>query len=327
MLRRVGTAACRAAARRDFRTDAYGLARTLIALGTLSTLLFSHSTSLFRPGTGIPQWPVCASVTKLSLFCVFGQQNLELARWVSVAVLLVVASGWRPRWTGLAHWYVAWSLILSAILVDGGDQIAAILALLLVPVTLADGRRWHWDPAPGGVPSTTRGFAARLVPLSFLFAARLQVAGIYLHASVGKLKVEEWRDGTAVYYWFTDAWFGFPSYLQFLAPALNQPLVVAGITWGAIVLELFLFTGLVMERRWRPWMMVAGMGFHLGIAAVHGLLSFALAMWGGLILFLWPLERPFEVRARALALSAALRARLRAAFPALPGRESPVAGD
>src|SRR5439155_8663926 len=82
-------------------TNVYGVARTLIALGTLATLAFSHSTSIFRPAVGIDQVPQCVGPARASLFCAFGHDHLELARWVAVATLTVVAIGWRPRVTGL----------------------------------------------------------------------------------------------------------------------------------------------------------------------------------------------------------------------------------
>jgi len=47
--------------------------------------------------------------------------------------------------TGALHWYVAYSFINSATVIDGGDHIASILAFLLLPVTLTDTRKWHWS--------------------------------------------------------------------------------------------------------------------------------------------------------------------------------------
>lgn len=325
MLTRLGTAARRWAAARDPHTNVYGLARTLVALGTLGTLAFSDPHSIFLPAVGVSMYPVCVGATHASLFCVAGPDNLHAARWAAVAVLAVVASGWRPRWTGVLHWWISWSLIASGLLVDGGDQVAAILALLMVPVTLSDRRRWHWQAPAAAAPSTTAGFAVRLAAWSCFSVIRLQVAFIYFQAAVGKMAVEEWRDGTAFYYWAGDPWFGMPAYLSWLAPALSSTVVVASITWGAMALETFLFTGLVMERRYRPVLLAVGVLFHGAIAVVHGLLSFVLVMWGALLLFLWPIERPL---ARPSALARLGRCRAASAFPRHACRpahaESPV---
>lgn len=45
----------------------------------------------------------------IGLACVLPVKNLELARWLAVAILLLVASGWR-RVTGVLHWWVSFSL-------------------------------------------------------------------------------------------------------------------------------------------------------------------------------------------------------------------------
>ena len=66
------------------------------------------------------------------------------------------------------------------------------------------------------------------------------------------------------------------------------------MTWGALGVELALFLGLVMDRRYRPALMVAGVIFHAGIAIVHGLVTFALVMIASLVLYLRPAEQVFS---------------------------------
>lgn len=285
--------------RRNPWTNVYGTGRTLIALGTLLTLLLSHTRSLFSTAADRPFEVGCEGFATASLFCQAGVENLEVARWLAVAVLFLVVIGWRPRFTGVLHWYVAWSFMVSATIVDGGDQVAAILALLLVPITLTDSRRWHWSSdADGRSPNEGRWLAA-LVALSSLLVIRIQVAAIYFHSTVGKLGVEEWIDGTVLYYWFTHSYFGAPDWLRplvwvFLDSALLLPLV----TWGVLALEAFLFAGLIADRRyWQP-LLVLGISMHLGIALVHGIVSFSVIMFGALILYLRPFDREFRLPAR-----------------------------
>lgn len=285
--------------RRNPWTNVYGTARTLIALGSLLTLVLSHTRSLFSPAADRAFAVGCEGYATASLFCRAGVENLEVARWIAVLVLLLVVVGWRPRFTGVLHWYVAWSFMVSATIVDGGDQVAAILALLLVPVTLTDPRRWHWSRAAGVRPPNVGGWLAVLVALSSLVVIRIQVAAIYFHSTVGKLGVEEWIDGTVLYYWFTHSYFGAPAWLRplvwvFLDSALLLPLV----TWGVLALEAFLFAGLIADRRyWQP-LLVMGISMHLGIALVHGIVSFSTIMFGALILYLRPFDREFPVPAR-----------------------------
>src|SRR5690606_40939524 len=61
--------------------------------------------------------PIC-----LAVHCLLAPDHLELARWLSVVALLVVASGWRPRLTALPHWWLTWSLSVSATLTDGRSE-------------------------------------------------------------------------------------------------------------------------------------------------------------------------------------------------------------
>jgi antimicrobial peptide system SdpB family protein len=299
MLTRLGSWV-RASIARPLHTNVIGLARTSIALCTLGTLLFSSTSDIFRPAVGVPNVPQCNGVTQAGLFCLAGADHLEVARWIAIAVLILVASGWRPRVTGLLHWYVAASLFTSGVLVDGGDQAATVLTCLLIPVTLTDPRRWHWDSPPGAdrglvaSDNTLAGRVTRFIALTCLWAIRLQVAGIYFQAGVSKMSVTEWRDGTAVYYWFTDPWFGFAEPVRSLVmPVLTHSTAIIAITWGALALEVFLFAGLVATRRTRAVLLVLGVSFHASIALIHGLLSFALVMWGALILFLRPVDEEF----------------------------------
>lgn len=118
------------------------------------------------------------------------------------------------------------------------------------PIALTDSRRWHWgNPAP---EESSRREVAALVAVAALFLIRIQVAGIYLHACLGKLGVAEWRDGTALYYWLNSPMFGAPGWLRWpLGHLLSLGPVVAGLTWGTLALEFSLAIGLFMpKRRW-----------------------------------------------------------------------------
>lgn len=277
-------------------TNVYGLARSTLALGTFITLASHHSDLLFRPmggevsgmlqGSGAAQW---------SLFNLTPPEHLEWARLFSVLVLLLVIIGWRPRITGVLHWWVSFSFASTAMLLDGGDHVAVVLSLLLLPITLTDNRRWHWSVAnesdPGILSQLKRDTA-----VSAMWVIRLQVAIIYFHAGVAKLAVEEWVNGTALYYWFTNPIFGAPSWLEpVLLPLLTSPVGVTLLTWTVLLLEITLFLGLVIERRWRPALLVLGLSFHAGIILVHGLVSFFCSMAAALILYLRPLEQEFRI--------------------------------
>jgi antimicrobial peptide system SdpB family protein len=192
---------------------------------------------------------------------------------------------------------VAFSLSISATIPDGGDQATAVLTLLLLPVALTDPRRWHWQSLADET-STTMHAAFRLLALSALFIIRLQVAGIYLNSSIAKLGVTEWRDGTAVYYWISQPIFGAPGWLHGLLFAVASTSVgVIAMTWGSLFLEFALAIAIVMPKRSWKYLLVAGIAFHGFIALMMGLLSFSLAMTAALILYLRPVDEPFNLSA------------------------------
>lgn len=273
-------------------TNVVGLARTLLAGSLLLTLLANEPGLLFRPAAGIPDFPHCGGAAGRGLFCTL--TTPATAHGVAIAILLVTASGWRPRVTALPHWYVAWSWFTSGTIVDGGDQLHAILALLLVPISLTDDRRWHWHARRRGRPRPILALAALLG----LAAIRIQVAVVYFEAAVAKLRVEEWRNGTAAYYYLLDPTFGAPAWMRPLAErVLISPAGVIAVTWGTLLLESMLFAGLLAQHRWRRPLLLAGVAFHAGIAAVAGLASFSMVMIAACIVYLRPVDDLLELPA------------------------------
>lgn len=279
-------------------TNVYGLARSLLAAGTLGTLVFNSPNTLFHPALGLSQVPYCQGPSSISLFCVLPQAHLELARWLAVAILTLVMSGWRPRWTALPHWWIAFSLQVSATIVDGGDQVTSVLTLLLLPIALTDARKWHWSLPKGlnSLPATGREESQRLIANMTLWLIRLQVAAIYLNAAIGKMGVEQWDNGTSLYYWFNDPTFGTPMWMRPTVVAMVRiPFVVAMLTWGVMVLEFLLALGLILPSRARRYLLWAGIALHTGIMVMMGLVSFGLAMFGALVLYLRPADQPLRL--------------------------------
>jgi antimicrobial peptide system SdpB family protein len=297
-------------------TNVYGISRSLLALGTLMTLVLTPLPALFSPTTSHSADPVCLAPASFGIFCLMPRGALDLARIVAVALLALTATGWRPRLTAVPHWWVSFSLPTSASVIDGGDHVTQVLTLLLLPVALTDARPWHWSRAEG--LGTTQ---SRLVALSCLLAIRVQVAGIYAQSSIAKLSVPEWIDGTVMYYWLTDPMFGAPAWLQPLLTPVITTGAVALITWSALALEFALVLALVAGARIRSSLLVAGILFHTVIAIVIGLVSFGFAMSAALILYLRPVDRPFRVPSVAGAIFAGFPrgSRLKLALAHTPG--------
>jgi antimicrobial peptide system SdpB family protein len=262
-----------------------GLARTVLALGTLGTLLATPPRVLLSPLAGGVTPPLCQGIARASTWCLL-PGDPQFARWLSVGVMLVVAAGWRPRFTAIPHWWVCWSLFASVTIQDGGDQITADLALLLIPVLLADSRAWHWqrpDPARSGPLS-------RIVAVIAILLMQIQVAGLYLDAGISKFGVPEWVNGTALFYIFRSVIVGPPSWLSpVLSAVTNLPLGVAAITWGAVALEIAIGLALLLPKQVRPYLLASGLLFHDIIAVSMGLISFDCAMSAALLVYLLPI--------------------------------------
>jgi antimicrobial peptide system SdpB family protein len=266
-------------------TDFYGLARTVIATGTFLTLVFNSTDILFKSPTAKVNY---CDPLGISLYCFV--ENMEVGRFLSIFLLLPVIIGWRPMITGAIHWWVTYSFVNSAVIIDGGDHIASIICLLLLPVTLTDTRKWHW-----AIEKTTTNITDSLTLRSIfaytsLIIIKIQVSVIYLNSAAAKLFVTEWIDGTAIYYWFNHPVFGHPSWLGFLI----EPLMYNGtslflITWGTIIFEFILFSGLFMKNSFKKYLLVVGIIFHFGIFIIHGLASFFFTMSAALILYLAPI--------------------------------------
>jgi len=292
-------------------TNVYGLARSLLALATLLTLVSDSSERLFHPLTvddpGIFDRSASAGT---SLFFLAGD-HLGVAKLLAIVVLLLVISGWRPRLTALPHWWISYSFAASASMIDGGDLIAATFTLLLLPVALTDSRRSHWaGTGTGGAP-------ASIAAQTGLVLVRVQMAVVYLFAAVLKFPSEEWSNGTALYYFWQNPVFGPAGFLRPLTAWIGRSLLVVPLTWGVLLLELSLAAALFAPLRFRRRLLPLALLFHAGIAVIHGMPSFALAMVGGLVLYLrptWqrfplpePLGRPFARRARPIAQPSAAR--------------------
>jgi antimicrobial peptide system SdpB family protein len=292
MIRKIGQYAVSLTSKHNPWTNVYGLARSFLAFGTFITLLFNPSNNLFRPSVGLLQFPVCDGFKSAGIFCM-AAPHLEIARWLSIIILLVVIIGWRPRYTGILHWWIAISLQSSAVVTDGGDQVTTVLTLLLLPVTLTDDRKWHWQDINNRNDSSTFKVIKSLFAIVSLGAIRVQVSIIYFHAATAKFALEEWMDGTILYYWLNDPMIGLSNWLKFILPIFSSRFVVA-FTWGTLLLEILLSMGIFMQKKyWRP-LLIAGILFHLGIALMMGLISFGCAMIAALILYLHPFDDAFH---------------------------------
>lgn len=306
--------------------SAYGIARSVLAVSTALTLAGNPVDLLFRAAGHMYELPPTAfRVERWTLFWLM-KDHLELARWIAVLLLAVVAAGYRPRVTGLLHWWVTLSFISASSIPDGGDQVATVLTLLLVPVTLTDPRQWHWARPPQ-VATRFAATVGQRVAQSAFFVIRLQVCAIYLNACMAKVRVQEWVNGTAIYYWMNDPLMGAGrEHLSEISELFSSPYVVCSVTWSVLLMQVLLAMGLVAPSRLRPLLLPIGIGFHVGTVLAFGLASFCLAMMAALILYLFSPEAHLWQAARTalFTLRDSLRARYGEAPPVSAQHSGPL---
>jgi len=263
-----------------------GLARSFLAASTLLTLVFNHSNTLFTYGTGITTVPICDGLAKFGIFCLFSD-NLELARYLSIAILAITILGYLPRYTCVLSWWVAFSYFNSSVNVDGGDQVNAVLSLLLIPICLGDSRRNHWVDRDYVYPQSGLAKFSVLCASITLIVIQVQVAIIYFVSAIAKLYVTEWLNGTVLHYWMNNPLIGGNNFvLPVVSYFFKWDLLLFIVSWGVLVTELLLFIRLFQPGKNNATLLFLGILFHAGTAVLFGIISFCFSMIAALILFL-----------------------------------------
>ena len=262
-------------------TNVYGLGRSILALSTLTTLLFTSPYDLFDYNL-FDYNKSYTFLDSLNIFYLLGYENLMWANLISIIILILVVTGFYPRITGILHFIVVYGFHKTCSITDGGDQVAMIIVFLLIPVTLLDGRVNHFYKKK----MNTSFFSNSISVLILKILIPLQMAVIYLHAGIHKLyTVPEWRDGTALYYILLDPLFANGIFrVPFVMDITSTAFMVNSMTWGTILLEIVLFGSFFMSYSKRKYTLVLGFFFHFLIIVYFGLVSFFFSMFAGLII-------------------------------------------
>jgi predicted DCC family thiol-disulfide oxidoreductase YuxK len=192
----------------------------------------------------------------------------------AIVIALALTLGWWSRAAVALHWLMIWSLQQrNPFITDGGDNIMRLVLLFLVLVNTGahfslDARR-VLGPRPGALRQI-RAIAHNVGVL--LIVAQLSM--LYMSTGLYKAMGELWQNGTAVYYVLRVDEFSWPGVAEFIYR--NPYLVVLG-TYGTVLFEVMFFPSLF--NRWTRWtVMAAGVVFHVSIALIMGLVTFAWSM-------------------------------------------------
>lgn len=269
-------------------TSVYGLGRSLVALSTLITLLFSPYHILFDE-TIFNIYKIVDSYDYLNLYVILGFKNILLTKWISIIILFFVIIGIYPQITGILHFWIAYSFLRSSAILEGGDQINVILTFFFIPLTLLDSRKNHWDP------TVKVKEYKRIIGNNIIAIISIQMSLLYLHAGIEKIyKLDDWVEGTAIYYIFNDSLFGASPWLKsIINPIVTNAVGSFALSWGTIFLEILLFGGIFMTRKKKKLLFIFAILFHVGIAIAFGLISFLFSMAGGLCIYLLPSNYDF----------------------------------
>lgn len=270
---------------KDIFTNHLALARSILALCTLSTLVFNNPDTIFRPdGIGRPKNKNFI-FDNFNFFHLLPYTHIEILIIIAILILLIVISGHFPKISSVLHFWICISFLNSAMMIEGGDQITSNLSLLLIPICVCDPRKNQWSRL-----STIRipnYFDERkLIANFFHFVIRIQISFIYFDAAIGKLFEKQWYNGTALYYWFNNPIFGMSKWMKNVSnPFIDNPYIIVFLTWGVLGFELLLFTALFLDEKYYTTLLWMGLAFHFLIILIFGLFSFFFAMAGALILY------------------------------------------
>lgn len=120
------------------------------------------------------------------------------------------------------------------------------------------------------VPEEKAPWALRLIQIQFSL--------IYIATVMFKMKGEYWADGTAVYIATR-----LDEFVKFSVPLiLNSMIMIKLLTWGTLVVEFALGT-LVWVKELRYWVLLAGVGLHIGIELTMNIPLFEIIMIAAMI--------------------------------------------
>ncbi|OBK75358.1 HTTM domain-containing protein [Mycobacterium sp. 1164985.4] len=245
-----------------------------------------------------------------SVFAAWPGDTALLTGWIVLLVSAVAMTvGWHSRAAAVLVFVLLQSFVRRGdYYFNAGDSILTVVALILALSSCGAALSLDQRRRTGSFWSAqTRS----VWPIRLL---QIELSIIYLATVQAKLANKTWVDGSAVYYaWGTDGRWALLPAPEWLAA---NAILINVITWGTLLIELALAV-LVWSRRWRFWVLAAGMVMHLTIMVNLNVGFFSVAMFVLYLAFV-----PWEVAER---LPARLRTRRRApSRPSAPSEESAV---
>jgi len=238
--------------------------------------LAPNALRFFSSSGVLPHHP--ASGTRWGLLAWFGSDTavvgVMVLLFVSAALLIV---GYRTRIAAVAAWVALISLTRrDPFVFNSGDALLRNIALFLALAPSGEALsldRWRRDRAGfWGFPARAP-WAMRLI--------QIQVSMVYLFTVWAKARGDRWFAGTAV-----SESLRVHDLVRFPIPdALTNSVLLANLlTYGTLVVELSLAI-FIWNRRWRPWVIAAGIALHGFIELTFALGFFSTVMIASYVAF------------------------------------------
>lgn len=158
-------------------------------------------------------------------------------------------------------------------LMDGGHN---LMQILLIYACFANvGAYFAWTPSRSGSTRTMIAAISAVTHNAAMLAIALQVCVVYAVAGLSKAFGETWRNGTALYYAFRSSEFYLPGAAELL---WSNDILLTILSYATVFFQIGFPFFLFLNEHSRRLAVVVGIGFHLGVATVMGLVTFGLFM-------------------------------------------------
>ncbi len=259
----------------------FNLIKVLLALSTLSTLLFNSNYVLF--GESLQS---SFNYDGFTLFYLFSD-NLIYAKILSVIVLILVLLGFFPIVLSFLHWYITYSFVVASDVTFGGDNISANITLLLIPCSFFQNKINHYKKY-----ETSKNVLFDEIQWVFYIAILIQISLIYFQAFYKKILIKEWIDGTAVFYYITNVEYGLGSYQYVKEFFKEKYTLVKVLTWSTLLIELIVSLFVFFKHKFslqilKKFLLIFIL-FHFILMVCFGIFPFFIVMCGLLVFYVLP---------------------------------------
>jgi hypothetical protein len=251
--------------------------RILAGIAMLSEFLLVYGQRAFLFGNRglIPYTTYIEQMSHFSLYWYASSDwAFELVYHGSVLLVLLWTLGYGTRWLTPLVFY-CWTSFTDRgpTIWDGGDN---LIQLLLVYACFAD-LGAYFRPLRSGADLERPRPVQRIAALAIFHNTAVRVFGIqvcivYFIAGIMKARGHGWLDGSALYAAWSDPQFGWPGVTDWITRNKALLSVVGPLTIAFQISFPFFFA---LNRRSRVFILVVAMSFHIGIAVLMGLISFA----------------------------------------------------